>query len=102
MPRTPIIVNFDGKDHRILDGEATACGLIAPHGLEWQSEVSKPCPVCFPEGKKAANTEPEPEPVLSIATPAEELGRYENPDAEEGEPGFIEPAKPAKKATKAG
>ena len=91
-----VIVTLDGKDHKIGYGEHTMCMLPVPHGTT-REDGAKPCPVCFPKDEVA----PEPEPVISIATPADELGHYENPDAAEGEAGYIEPEKPAKKATKA-
>jgi hypothetical protein len=52
MPRTPIIVTLDDhKQHLIIDGEVTGCGQIVPHGLEWESETTRRCTTCFPEGK---------------------------------------------------
>jgi hypothetical protein len=61
MPRTPIIVTLeDGKDHLIIDGEVTGCGQIVPYGLDWNESTTKPCKVCFPDGKveaEAASTD---------------------------------------------
>lgn len=88
-----VIVTLEGKDHKIGYGEHTMCMLPVPHGTT-RDEGQKPCKTCFP----ADEQEPEPEPVLSIASDPESLGHYENPDADP-EP-EAEPAKPAKKATK--
>jgi len=62
MPRTPIIVTLeDGKDHLIIDGEVTGCGQAVPYGLDWQDSTTKPCKICFPDGKvkdaEAASTD---------------------------------------------
>ena len=92
-----VIVTLDGKDHKIGYGEHTVCGIPVPHGTPREDGV-KECKVCFPKDEEEAA----PEAPFSIATPAEELGHYENPDAAEGEAGYVEPEKPASKATKAG
>ena len=52
MPRTPIIVTLDDhKQHLLIGGEVTGCGQIVPHGLPWETETTRRCSICFPEGK---------------------------------------------------
>jgi hypothetical protein len=53
MPRTPIIVKVDGKDHLMSDQEITACGLVVPPLTSWEAELDKPCATCFPDEAKA-------------------------------------------------
>lgn len=58
MPRTPIIVTLDDhKQHLVLDGEITGCGQIVPQGLSWETETTRRCTTCFPEGKVEDVTE---------------------------------------------
>ena len=55
MPRTPIIVTLDDhKQHILIGGEVTGCGQIVPHGLPWETETTRRCTICFPEGKVAS------------------------------------------------
>jgi len=59
-----ITVSLDGKDHRIMDGEHTACGLVVPHGTDWVDTLTDPCSTCFPKSsKKALASEPDAEPA---------------------------------------
>ena len=45
-----VTVHIDKLDH-VLAGDPsgeTVCGITVPWGTEW-SDVTKPCPKCFPE-----------------------------------------------------
>jgi hypothetical protein len=51
-----IAVELDGLDH-IISGEGTEhtlCGLPVPHGLPWVTDVTAPCPECYPDAKPKA------------------------------------------------
>lgn len=102
MPRSPIVVTLDdGKQHRILDGEVTACGQVVPMGLDWQAEIKSACPVCFPEGTRKARTNLTEAQAVENPTPEPEPAADAEPTSEEPVVTPDEtPAKPTKAATK--
>ena len=94
-----VTVTLEGKDHKIFHGEHTVCGLPVPHGTT-REDGAKECKTCFAADPEAVEDPRETEP-FSLAVEPETLGHYENPDAKEGEPGYIEPEEPKKPAAKA-